>query len=384
VDGTVFFCVVYHSREGGPLVDTLELLKKEKIPFLFCSYSSLDRFFRVRDMGSTYISTDTSIVSLAKAFDDLQFPGLPLEDVAVQLNGNRVVFRCVDSLSQPPAGPYTVMSLLYDAERDIFIDRFGVYPDLRAEGLALSGGQYPPWLSLCEAAKLVARYHYHAEGLEDGWEKGAALPPIQYQKDLLTQILTSGHSERGFAFLERAGFVDAAWPELAEMTRVHHVKDYHPEGNVWEHTLEALKYRKRSDLLLSLSLLLHDSGKPGTEGSGERKFDGHAELGAMIAARFLRRMGFAESTVEDVTFLVRYHMMPPALKKLPPYRTKNILSSPLFPVLLELFRADMSSSYLDGERYYEACRIYRAFLKDQGNPYRMDKPKKTRSGAYKR
>ncbi len=361
--------------------DALARLKAEKIPFLYCSYSSLDRFFRVREAGSTYLATDSSIVSIAKAFDDLRFPGSPLEDAEVKADGARLVFRCVDNLSLPPSGPFTVMSLLYDTERDTFIDRFGVYPDLRSERLASHPGQYPPWLGLCEAAKLVSRYHYSGEGLAHEWNRGDALPPVPYQKALLVSLLLARHSEKGLSLLERAGFMEEIWPELAAMTRVAHGKDYHPEGNVWEHTLEALKYRKRTDLTLSLALLLHDSGKPGSEGSGEKRFDGHADLGASVAARFLRRLGFSEKTTEDVVFLVRHHMMPSALKKLPPYRTEKVLASPLFPLLLELYRADGSSSYLGEEGYYEACRIYKGFRRDRANPYLMGKMRNARAVA---
>ena len=170
------------------------------------------------------------------------------------------------------------------------------------------------------------------------------------------------------------------------MTEVPHGKDYHPEGNVWEHTLATFKHRKHPDLTLSLSLLLHDSGKPGSENTGDKRFDGHAELGARIAARFLRRLGFRERTVEPVEFLVRYHMMPAALKILPPFRTEKIFASPLFPTLLELYRADLSSSYGDEDGYYEACRIYRAWQRDKGNPYLAEKLRKrgTRCQALRR
>jgi poly(A) polymerase len=361
--------------------DALARLRAEKIPFLFHSYSSLDRFFRVKEAGHTYLATDSSIVSLAKAFDDLQYPGLPLEDVAVPADGGRLVFRCVDSLSSPPSAPFTVMGLFYDGDRDTFIDRAGVYPDLRSGRLSFVPGDYPGWIGLCEAARLVSRYHYGAEGFESPWERGEEVPPAAYQRDLIVSLMLSRFPEKGFALLQAAGFVDAAWPELSELSRVTHAKDYHPEGNVWEHTLETLRYRKRMDLTLSLSLLLHDVGKPGTEGSGEKRFDGHAELGARIAVRFLGRLGFSQGTVDDVAFLVRYHMMPPALRQLPPFRTEHVLASPLFPTLLELYRADLSSSFLDEEGYYEACRIYRAFVKARGNPYRDQKRRTQRSGA---
>jgi poly(A) polymerase len=78
---------------------------------------------------------------------------------------------------------------------------------------------------------------------------------------------------------------------------------------------------------------------------------------------------------------VRYHMMPPALKSLPPFRTDRILASPLFPLLLELYRADAASSYADEEGYYEACRFYKAWQRDRGNPYIVEKQMRQRARA---
>jgi len=154
------------------------------------------------------------------------------------------------------------------------------------------------------------------------------------------------------------------------MSGIPHHKDFHPEGNGWEHTLETFKYRKGQDPVLSLALLLHDIGKPEAESTPEHAFDGHAELGAKIAARFLGRLGFDLSWIREVTFLIRYHMMPAALKQLPIYRSERIMDSPLFPQLLELYRADLSASYWSPEGYYQACQVYRNYRKHKANPYR--------------
>ena len=361
------------------MTDALARLRRENIPCLLCSYSSLDRFFRVRGPGPVFVATDSSIVSLAKLFDDIQFPGLPLEDAAVLDGGTRLVFRCMDSLARPSASPFTVLSLQYDPARDTFMDRLGVYPELRADGLTWVPDAHPSWFALCEAAKLVSRYHYSSDGLAFGWVRGGGLPPVSYQKDLLAFLLTSADPAKGLALLESAGFVAEAWPELATMSGIPHVKDYHPEGNVWEHTLATFAHRKKPDLILSLGLLLHDMGKPDAEGAGERRFDGHSEIGARLASRFLRRLSFSEQTVADVEYLVRFHMMPVALKSLPPFRTDPMLSSPLFPQLLEVYRADCSSSYMDEETYYEACRFYRAWLRNRRNPYIQEKMKRQRA-----
>jgi len=361
------------------MTDVMERLKEEKIPFLLCGYSSLDRYFRVDETGPLYLATDASLVSLAKAFDDLQFPGLPLEDASVQGEGRRLVFRCVDSLSVPPAAPFRVLRLLYDPGRNAFIDRLDMYPDLRAPRLGEVGRSSPMWLPLCEGARLVSRYHYTAEAPTLAWGRGDELPPPAYQRDLLVGLLCSRSPEKGLALLDAAGFVAEAWPELAEMADVPHGKDFHPEGNVWEHTLATLTHRKRPDVILSLALMLHDSGKPHAQSVGDKRFDGHAEIGAKIAVRFLRRLGFPAETIGSVEFLVRYHMMPPALKILPAFRTDPIFASPLFPLLLELYRADAASSYADEEGYYEACRIYKAWQKDRGNPFLVEKRRRQRA-----
>ena len=173
------------------MTDALERLEEEKIPFLLCGYSSLDRYFRVHENGTLYLATDASLVSLAKAFDNLQFPGLPLEDASVQGDDRRLVFRCVETLSVPPEAPFSVLRLLYDPSRNAFIDRLDMYPDLRAPSLAAITDSSPRWLPLCEAARLVSRYHYTVEAPALGWGTGDELPPPVYQRDLLAGLLGS-------------------------------------------------------------------------------------------------------------------------------------------------------------------------------------------------
>jgi len=364
---------------AGDVSGAMERLREEKIPFLLCGYSSLDRYFRVSGNGPLYLATDASLVSLAKAFDDLEFPGLPLEDASAQGGGRRLVFRCVESLTEPPSAPFRVLRLLYDPERATFIDRLDVYPELRSPDLVAAGESSPRWLPICEAARLVSRYHYTAEASRLGWSRGDELPPVAYQRDLLAGLLGSPSPQKGLALLNAAGFVEEAWPELADMARVPHGKDFHPEGDLWEHTLATLEHRKRPDVVLSLALLLHDSGKPFARSVGDKRFDGHAEIGAKIAVRLLRRLGFPQEVTGSVEFLVRYHMMPPALKILPPFRTDPIFASPLFPLLLELYRADAASSYAGEEGYYEACRLYKVWQKDRGNPFLVEKRRRQRA-----
>jgi poly(A) polymerase len=174
-----------------------------------------------------------------------------------------------------------------------------------------------------------------------------------------------------------SGLLNTLWPELADLDRADHSKEYHPEGNAWEHTMETLRYRKTEDLVLSLGLLLHDIGKPLSASSGSRRFDGHAELGARIAAAFLSRLEYESRITGEVVYLVKNHMLPAALPRLPFTRTREILESPLFPTLMELYRCDEASSFKGLDGYYKSSAAVKAYLRNRRNPYRSPGGRKT-------
>ncbi len=339
------------------------------------SYSALDRYFRLTAPGPRYVRTDSSLVDLARLFEDLRYPGGPYEDACVEEGGVSYLFSCDDGAGPLEPRVFSVQELLYDPTRDSFLDPHGVYPDLRREELVVQNGS-PLLLRLAEAARLVSRYHYEIAADEVSPEGRFPRPEAALQREILLGILAGEHPEKGLHLLSAAGFIAAFWPEIDAMASIPHVKDYHPEGDVWAHTLETFQYRKDLDPVLSLGLLLHDVGKPAATATAEKPFDRHAELGAEIAARFLGRLGFSPETVRQVTFLVRYHMMPAALPQLPLYRSERVMGSPLFPALLELYRADLSASYWGPDGYYEACRVYRTFLRNRANPYRRTDGKK--------
>jgi poly(A) polymerase len=335
----------------------------------YMNTSALDRYFRLPSGPSSYLLTDSTLINLAGIFEELEYPGLVFEEALVRRGSTRYLFRCYDEDVVAPPRPFTVQELLYDPEAEVFLDPLDVYPDLRKPHLVPQRGG-SSLLYLTEASVLISRYHYEVNPESFLLESPFAEPDSGFQRELLLAVLTGAHPHKGLSLLYASGFIEAHWPELHRMAAVPRHKDYHPEGNGWEHTLETFKYRKDPDPVLSLALLLHDIGKPEAGSTPERAFDGHAELGAKSAARFLGRLGFDAPLIREVSFLVRYHMMPAALKQLPIYRSERIMDSPLFPTLLELYRADLSASYWGPEGYYQACQVYRTYRKNKANPYR--------------
>ena len=330
------------------------------------SYSALDCYFGRASSAFDIILTEGDLIALSRLFDELTFPGFPLEHAAARVGDRSIFFRCADDLDPWQRNPFTVLDLRYDPRNKVFIDPHDVYRDLRRVELVPVLNTHADWVRLTEAARLVSRYHYTADT--------AALtldhepPPVapEYQRQILTDILTAPHPEKGLDLLLNAGIVDLWWPELSDLTTVDHAKDYHPEGGGWQHTLATFGYRKRPDMELSLALLLHDIGKPYSRPMGNKRFFGHADIGAQVATRFLKRLGFGESVVREVAFLVLYHMIPGAMREgghNPSSRDliERLMTEPSFPQLLELYRADTLATFGSPEQYYRACRIYRSY-----------------------
>ncbi|MDR2662271.1 MAG: HD domain-containing protein, partial [Treponema sp.] len=294
------------------------------------------------------------------------------------------------------AAGFTVLDFYRDLQTGAFLDPRSQYPLLRMlYKKAADPADLSRWRRaftagtgrfrlMGEAALILSRYDTAAEPLGPVLAELCAVldraavrgtPPAEAQRLLLSALLLSSRPDRGLELLKAAGFLADAWPELALLDNAEHSKEFHPEGNAWRHTLETFRYRKpgisgTQDLRLSLALLLHDTGKPLAGSAGGRRFDGHAELGAETARRFLERLEFPSPVVDDVCYLVKNHMLPAALPRLPLSRTEAVMNSPLFPVLMELYRCDESSSFKGLDRYYQSSAAYQKFLRQRRNPYR--------------
>ena len=349
------------------------------------SCSALDRYFRVPANGGgglLHMAVDATVAEIAPLVDELQFGVGPLVDAVATYRGTRLVMRCRDG-GEAVRYPFTVQYLRFDPRRDVFLDPDAVYYDLRKPELARRAAGLEWWQVVAEAAQLTARYHYTITDDRPRQPAGvppATVPPVsaEYQRNLLEQILTGRAPDKGLRLLHDAGIVASWWPELAAMAGVPHAKDHHPEGDVWEHTLATFAHRKVPDLVLSLALLLHDAGKPLATPRDGKQFYAHADIGAHVARRFLGRLGFAPRLIDAVAFLGRNHMMPAALGRVRPEHAEELMSSTLFPHLLELYRADMMSSFASPEPYYHACRLYQRHLRGRPLPQRTASPARRR------
>jgi tRNA nucleotidyltransferase/poly(A) polymerase len=175
-------------------------------------------------------------------------------------------------------------------------------------------------------------------------------------RDELTRILTEGGARRGFEALDALRLLPEILPEVAAMKGVEQPPEFHPEGDVWTHTLLMLEGLRQPSVTLALGVLLHDVGKPPTFRLAERiRFDGHVEMGAKMAVGILGRLRFSAGQIERVEALVANHLRFKDAPRMRQSTLKRFLRQPYFEEHLELHRLDCLSSHRRLENY-DFCR----------------------------
>jgi len=161
-------------------------------------------------------------------------------------------------------------------------------------------------------------------------------------REELVRILTEGHPRRGFELLDESGLLVEILPEIAAMKGVEQPPEFHPEGDVWTHTLMMLDLLpEHPPVTLALGVLLHDVGKPPTFRVAERiRFDGHVEAGEKIACDILKRLKFSNEEIAQAIALVANHMRFAEVMRMRESTVKRFLRLPKFEEHLELHRID--------------------------------------------
>jgi poly(A) polymerase len=182
-------------------------------------------------------------------------------------------------------------------------------------------------------------------------------------RDELTLMLTEGHARRAFELLDATGLLEQVLREVVKMHGVKQPPQFHPEGDVWVHTMLLLeKLKPGVSATLAWGALLHDVGKPATfrppdpKKKGDRiRFDGHVEVGVRIAEEVLGRLRFSNEDTEQIVALVKNHMRFGDILQMRESTLKRFLRLPKFDEHLALHWMDASSAHGD-LRLYEFAK----------------------------
>lgn len=280
---------------------------------------------------------------------------------------------------------FTINALLLDPATGQVLDYVGGREDLdagiiRAIGHAEDRFQEDK-LRMARAVRFAARFGYAIETSTFAAISKLAREIHQVSperlRDELTKILTEGAARRGFELLDETRLLPELLPEIAAMKGVEQPPQYHPEGDVWTHTLLMLeKLQAGCSPTLAWGVLLHDVGKPPTftppsGPDGRIRFDEHADVGARMAEAICRRFRFSNDDAEQIAALVANHMRFKDVPQMKPATMKRFVRLADFEEHMELHRLDCSSSHGHLENYEIVRRFLRETPPEQVRPPRL-------------
>jgi putative nucleotidyltransferase with HDIG domain len=230
-------------------------------------------------------------------------------------------------------------------------------------------------LRMLRAVRFAARFGFAIEPATAAAIRDQAPGIVQVSRervrDELTRMLTEGHARRAFEMLNTTGLLHEVLPEIERMKGVAQPPQYHPEGDVWIHTLLLLeKLPENSPSTLAWGALLHDVGKPPTfrRAPDRIRFDGHVEVGVRIAEQILSRLRFSNEDSEQILSLIQNHMRFGDVEKMKASTLKRFFRLRDFPEHLALHRLDCLSSHADLSLYEFARERYETMPKEEVRP----------------
>lgn len=275
---------------------------------------------------------------------------------------------------------FTINGLLLDPATGEVIDYAGGRDDLR-NGIVRAIGDpaarfREDHLRMLRAVRFAARFAFRIEPetFRAIQLLHSAIGRISAERirGELNRILTEGGARRGFELLDESLLLPDILPEVAALKGVAQPPEFHPEGDVWTHTLLLLQNLRAPSVELAWGALLHDIGKPATFRLAERiRFDGHVEAGVEIARRILTRLRFSHDSIRRVEALVANHMRFMHVHRMRRSTLKRFLSLEHFDEHMELHRLDCLASRGDLSSYEFAASQLKSIPPAERKPPRL-------------
>lgn len=261
---------------------------------------------------------------------------------------------------------FTINGLLFDPASEEVFDYVGGQADIRARRLRTIGDPVARLsedrLRMLRAVRFAARFGFALDTAAKAAIQNLA-PQIrevsaERVRDEILKILTEGQARRGFELLDETGLLGEVLPEIKALQGVAQPPEFHPEGDVWIHTLLILEGLRGPTATLALGVLLHDVGKPPTFAVRERiRFDNHVEVGAKMAEAIGARLRLSARDTERVVELVRHHLRFKDFPRMKRSTQLRFLRMEGFGEHLELHRLDCLASHGDLTNYELAKKL---------------------------
>jgi poly(A) polymerase len=280
---------------------------------------------------------------------------------------------------------FTINGLLMRHDNKEILDFVGGQADLKAEVIRAIGEPDRRFaedkLRMLRAVRFAARFGFaidhktfasirkHAGAITD-------VSPERIREEL-TKLLTEGSARRGFELLEKSWLLSIVLPEIAAMKGIPQPPQFHPEGDVWTHTLLMIEgLGAGASPTLAWGVLLHDVGKPPTfkpaSQTGDRiRFDHHVDVGVKMAETICRKYRFSNDETQQILALVDNHMRFKDVDRMKKATLKRFVRLPRFEEHLELHKLDCLSSHRNLDSYEQVKRFLAQTPLEQVCPQRV-------------
>jgi poly(A) polymerase len=264
---------------------------------------------------------------------------------------------------------FTINGLFENPETGEVIDFVGGLPDIRAGVIRAIGDPLARFtedgLRLLRAVRFATTLDFTIDPPTDTAIRQCAslLERISPERirDEFSKILTAPRRRAGIEHLVNTGLIRHFLPEMLPLIGCEQPPEWHPEGDVYTHTLIMLgMLAPDAPLELCLAVLLHDVAKPPCrtidDDSGRIRFNGHDSMGAEMADAILRRLRYPNHVIAAVVPMVARHMQFMNVQKMRIAKLKRFMAEPTFADELELHRVDCGSSngFTDNYEFLQA------------------------------
>lgn len=258
---------------------------------------------------------------------------------------------------------FTINGMFFDPAKNEVIDFVGGRTDLKAKLLRAIGEPAQRFsedrLRMLRAIRFATVLEFEIE--KETWnalvENAAAISEISAERirDELIRIFRSSHRLRGWDLLDQSGLLRSILPEIEPMKGCEQPPQFHPEGDVFQHTRLMLKLLpEKVSAPLVFSVILHDVAKPVTatvDANGRIRFNEHDRIGAEMTDRIMDRLRFSRAEIDDTAEMVRQHMVFKDVPRMRVAKLKRFMARPTFEDEMELHRVDCASSHAMLDNY---------------------------------
>jgi len=290
---------------------------------------------------------------------------------------------------------FTINGMFYDPVDDKHFDYVGGRDDLKARLVRAIGDPSERFnedrLRMIRAVRFACKFDYKiedqtAEAIRKLYDKILTVS-MERTRDELRKILTGPSPHTGIKMLDDLNLLNEILPEVTAMKGVKQPENYHPEGDVFTHTLLTLSelaacresadsgFGKLTALSLSkgwelaMAVLLHDIGKPVTFEVADRiRFNNHDNIGADMSEKICERLRMSNAEKERITWLVKMHLYLRHAQQMRISKLKRLFAHEGYPELAELYKVDSLASTGDLEDYNFCQNMFEELQEEEIKP----------------